>query len=449
MKTQTRLARWAGLIVVVAAVASLVVFTILSLNTSAGAGISTQAIELPSAADDAAAVAATGEPVDAAVPVVDLDGLVDEPVATATTVTPAPTAVPEPTQLPVLVPPTATPVPPTATEEPATATPAPPTAVPVTSTAVPVAPTATPQPAAPTATPVPTATPLPTATPVPQPTATPEPTATVEATATPAPTGDSVTLLAAESATDSSTAEPTATAVSLDPAATPEATPLPAATATPTATPVAQDVTGTVGGFTAGNYWINSSGGGLNLRAVPAVTSGGVIAVLDDRTAVTATGVSSVDATGRLWVQISAPLSGWSAAEFITSSLEAVPTPEPTATADVTAQPATTETATVEATATPVAVTGSTGLPLPEQWNQVRICESGNNYSINTGNGYYGAYQFSIQTWNSVARLYRPQMENVLPSDASVEDQDAMANLLYVDSGPHQWPQCGRFLPGF
>lgn len=32
--------------------------------------------------------------------------------------------------------------------------------------------------------------------------------------------------------------------------------------------------------------------------------------------------------------------------------------------------------------------------------SKLRICESGGNYAINTGNGYYGAYQFSAATWN-------------------------------------------------
>lgn len=31
---------------------------------------------------------------------------------------------------------------------------------------------------------------------------------------------------------------------------------------------------------------------------------------------------------------------------------------------------------------------------------KLRTCESGGNYTTNTGNGYYGAYQFSIATWN-------------------------------------------------
>lgn len=46
----------------------------------------------------------------------------------------------------------------------------------------------------------------------------------------------------------------------------------------------------------------------------------------------------------------------------------------------------------------PVAVSFS-GL-LSEWLYKLRMCESGGNYSINTGNGYYGAYQFSKATWD-------------------------------------------------
>ncbi len=37
---------------------------------------------------------------------------------------------------------------------------------------------------------------------------------------------------------------------------------------------------------------------------------------------------------------------------------------------------------------------------------QLRRCESGNNYKINTGNGYYGAYQFRKSTWDSLHTGY-------------------------------------------
>src|SRR5690348_8047720 len=40
--------------------------------------------------------------------------------------------------------------------------------------------------------------------------------------------------------------------------------------------------------------------------------------------------------------------------------------------------------------------------PSAQTWYRLRVCESGNRYSINTGNGYYGAYQFDLPTWRSV-----------------------------------------------
>ena len=45
-------------------------------------------------------------------------------------------------------------------------------------------------------------------------------------------------------------------------------------------------------------------------------------------------------------------------------------------------------------------------------FSNIRQCESGGNYSTNTGNGYYGAYQFTQGTWNSLGY-------SGLPSDAS------------------------------
>jgi len=40
--------------------------------------------------------------------------------------------------------------------------------------------------------------------------------------------------------------------------------------------------------------------------------------------------------------------------------------------------------------------------PSANDWLRLRQCESGNNYAINTGNGYYGAYQFDASTWRAV-----------------------------------------------
>ena len=65
-------------------------------------------------------------------------------------------------------------------------------------------------------------------------------------------------------------------------------------------------------------------------------------------------------------------------------------------------------------------------------WAAIAQCESGGNPSINTGNGYYGMYQFSLPTWRSVGG-------SGLPSDASVEEQTMRARMLQQRAGWGQW----------
>lgn len=67
----------------------------------------------------------------------------------------------------------------------------------------------------------------------------------------------------------------------------------------------------------------------------------------------------------------------------------------------------------------------------------LRACESGGNYSTNTGNGYYGAYQFSAPTWRSLGL-------SGLPHQASAAQQDAAVLQLAARSGWNQWPVCSR-----
>jgi Transglycosylase-like domain len=91
-------------------------------------------------------------------------------------------------------------------------------------------------------------------------------------------------------------------------------------------------------------------------------------------------------------------------------------------------------TAVLAGTAGP-AFAGSSGDP----WAQLRQCESGGNYSTNTGNGYYGAYQFDIGTWRAYGG-------SGLPSDASPAEQDRRAKMLYRARGWAPWPACSRKL---
>ncbi len=65
-------------------------------------------------------------------------------------------------------------------------------------------------------------------------------------------------------------------------------------------------------------------------------------------------------------------------------------------------------------------------------WACIRQHESGGNYATNTGNGYYGAYQFSLATWRGIGGTGSP-------SQAPPAVQDAMAQKLQQRSGWGQW----------
>jgi hypothetical protein len=70
-------------------------------------------------------------------------------------------------------------------------------------------------------------------------------------------------------------------------------------------------------------------------------------------------------------------------------------------------------------------------------WACIRQHESGGNYATNTGNGYYGAYQFALATWRALGGAG-------LPSNAPPAVQDAMAQKLQAIAGWGQWPQTSR-----
>jgi hypothetical protein len=72
-------------------------------------------------------------------------------------------------------------------------------------------------------------------------------------------------------------------------------------------------------------------------------------------------------------------------------------------------------------------------------WAELRDCESDDNYADDTGNGYYGAYQFGLSTWESLGF-------SGLPSAAPAAEQDQAAQELQARSGWGQWPSCSRQL---
>jgi hypothetical protein len=65
-----------------------------------------------------------------------------------------------------------------------------------------------------------------------------------------------------------------------------------------------------------------------------------------------------------------------------------------------------------------------------------RACESGGNYRTATGNGYWGAYQFDLQTWQSVGGVGYPHQ-------APWWEQDYRAAKLVRRRGTAPWPVCG------
>jgi hypothetical protein len=71
-------------------------------------------------------------------------------------------------------------------------------------------------------------------------------------------------------------------------------------------------------------------------------------------------------------------------------------------------------------------------------WIPVAMCESGGNWSINTGNGYYGGLQFDLSTWRSVGG-------QGYPHQASAHEQASRAEILRSQRGLSPWPVCGRY----
>lgn len=87
---------------------------------------------------------------------------------------------------------------------------------------------------------------------------------------------------------------------------------------------------------------------------------------------------------------------------------------------------------------------GGGGSPAPavpggSVWDRLAKCESGGNWSINTGNGYYGGLQFSKSSWNAVGGTG-------LPHQHSRETQIAFAEKLKAKQGWGAWPACSRKL---
>lgn len=86
---------------------------------------------------------------------------------------------------------------------------------------------------------------------------------------------------------------------------------------------------------------------------------------------------------------------------------------------------------TASATATSTASTGV--------WERLAQCESSGNWSINTGNGFYGGLQFTLSSWRAVGGTG-------MPSAASKAEQIRRAKKLRAIQGWGAWPACSAKL---
>lgn len=76
-------------------------------------------------------------------------------------------------------------------------------------------------------------------------------------------------------------------------------------------------------------------------------------------------------------------------------------------------------------------------------WDSLARCESGGNWAINTGNGYYGGLQFSRSTWLG----YNGGRFATYPHRATREQQIVIATALRDAHGDYgAWPACARKL---
>ncbi|MEV6200565.1 transglycosylase family protein [Streptomyces sp. NPDC051771] len=91
------------------------------------------------------------------------------------------------------------------------------------------------------------------------------------------------------------------------------------------------------------------------------------------------------------------------------------------------------------AVAAPLMAAGTASAATASEWDRVAQCESGGNWSINTGNGYYGGLQFSASTWAAYGGTsYAPTA-----NQASKSQQIAVAEKVLAGQGKGAWPSCG------
>ncbi|MEU9334951.1 transglycosylase family protein [Streptomyces sp. NPDC048290] len=91
------------------------------------------------------------------------------------------------------------------------------------------------------------------------------------------------------------------------------------------------------------------------------------------------------------------------------------------------------------AVAAPLMAAGNASAATASEWDAVAQCESGGNWAINTGNGYYGGLQFSASTWAG----YGGTQYAATANNATKAQQIEIAEKVLAGQGKGAWPSCG------
>ena len=130
------------------------------------------------------------------------------------------------------------------------------------------------------------------------------------------------------------------------------------------------------------------------------------------------------------------PASGHVTAAMARAAQAAIPAPPPPSSASTTSvsysQPD-------PSTAAPVYSSAPASSGSGVNWNAIAACESGGNWSISTGNGFYGGLQFTQQTWLGNGGGQYASSANL----ASPSQQIAVAQRVLATQGIGAWPVCG------
>ncbi|MGW1913996.1 transglycosylase family protein [Streptomyces sp. NPDC002076] len=94
------------------------------------------------------------------------------------------------------------------------------------------------------------------------------------------------------------------------------------------------------------------------------------------------------------------------------------------------------------AVAAPLMAAGNASAATASQWDAVARCESGGNWSINTGNGFYGGLQFTNSTWAAYGGTAYAARADL----ATKAQQIAIAEKVLAGQGKGAWPVCGTGL---